>query len=92
MPERNKAINECIFWIKDWYAEDMPYGLKGIIRRLNKLKSMSNLVEDFKKEFIPEITDHLTCGNDQCMYDGKWCYHLTDKEFDKMINFLKKYE
>ena len=53
---------------------------------------MSNLVEDFKKEFYPEVDEHLTCGNDQCMYDGKWCYHLTDKEFDKMINFLKKYE
>ena len=38
MNERKKAINECIFWIKDWWAEGVPYGLKGIIKRLNKLK------------------------------------------------------
>lgn len=50
------------------------------------------LAEAFKKEFSPEITDHLTCGNEQCFYDGEWCYHLTDIEFNKMINFLEQYE
>ena len=50
----------------------------------------SNLAEAFKKEFAPEIEDHLTCGNEKCYYDGKWCYHLTDKEFDKMIKFLEE--
>lgn len=35
---RENVIGECIFWIKDWWAEGMPYGLKGIIKRLNKLK------------------------------------------------------
>lgn len=49
------------------------------------------IAEKFKKEFAPEIEDHLTCGNEKCYYDGRWCYHLTDKEFDKMINFLKQF-
>ena len=46
--------------------------------------------EKFRKEFEPEIKDHLTCGNDQCFYDGEWCYHFTDKEFEKMVKFLEK--
>lgn len=49
------------------------------------------IIEGFKRRFTPEITDHLTCGNEKCFYDGKWCYHLTDKEFDKMIKFLESY-
>lgn len=47
------------------------------------------LAQKFRKEFEPEIKDHLTCGNDQCFYDGEWCYHLTDKEFEKMIKFME---
>jgi len=35
---RTKAINDCIYWVKDWWCEDLPYGFKGIIKRLNKLK------------------------------------------------------
>jgi hypothetical protein len=46
------------------------------------------LSEKFRKEFEPEIKDHMTCGNDQCFYDG-WCHHLTDKEFEKMVKFLE---
>jgi hypothetical protein len=38
MKTRNDAINECKFWIKDWWAEWCPYGIKWIIKRLNKLK------------------------------------------------------
>lgn len=57
------------------------------------------LSEAFKKEFFPHIEkekefldDHLTCGNQLCFYDGEWCYHLTDREFNKMINFLEQFE
>lgn len=38
MKTRDKIIKECIFAIKDWYAEGMPYKLRGIIKKLNKLK------------------------------------------------------
>ena len=38
MKTRNDAIKECIFWVKDWFGEDMPYGIRWIIKRLNKLK------------------------------------------------------
>jgi hypothetical protein len=46
------------------------------------------LIKAFRKEFEPEIKDHMTCGNDQCFHDG-WCYHLTSEEFEKMIKFLE---
>lgn len=41
--------------------------------------------EDIKNKLKPEIIDHLTCGNEKCFYDGEWCYHLTDKEFNKIF-------
>ena len=45
--------------------------------------------QKFRKEFEPEIKDHMTCGNDKCMYGGEWCYHLTDIEFERMVKFLE---
>lgn len=49
---------------------------------------IKELAQKFRKEFEPEIKDHLTCGNDQCFHDG-WCYHSTDIEFEKMVKFLE---
>lgn len=34
---QSQFLKDYIFWIKDWWAEDMPYGIKGLIKRLNKL-------------------------------------------------------
>lgn len=44
---------------------------------------MNKILKEFKDKIKPEVEDHLTCGNENCFYDGKWCYHLTDKEFDE---------
>lgn len=76
--------------------EGLPIGYSKWLSHGEKYQYLKHynktLMEAFKKEFGPEIEDHLTCGNEQCFYDGQWCYHLTDKEFDKMINFLEEYE
>ena len=33
-----KKIEEMIYWINDWESEGQPYGVKGLIKRLNKVK------------------------------------------------------
>lgn len=50
-----------------------------------------SLIEKIKKEMF-EVTDHLRCGNENCFYDGEWCYHFTDKDLDKLIDIIKSYE
>lgn len=56
---------------------------------VNDLKFINStidiLIESIANKLRPEITDHLTCGNEQCFYDGEWCYHLTDKEFNEIF-------
>lgn len=56
---------------------------------VNDLKFINSiidrLIDSIANKLRPEITDHLTCGNEQCFYDGEWCYHLTDKEFNEIF-------
>lgn len=28
---------QVIYWLKDWWAEDCPYGIEGIIKKIKKI-------------------------------------------------------
>jgi len=77
--------------IAEDYTEEIPYSISKWISTGKKRKYFDYMAKMFSDKFSPEIEDHLTCGNENCFYDGKWCYHLTDKEWEEMINFLKTY-
>lgn len=35
---KQQAVREVEFWIKDWWAEDCPFGINGLIKKIKKLK------------------------------------------------------
>ena len=78
--EPNKLEIEFPLSIDKWKQHGNKYGYTQYFK--------DELIKAFRKEFEPEIKDHMTCGNDKCFHDG-CCYYLTDKEFEKIIKFLQ---